>query len=137
MMDGHQPATQTVDITGRVRALIYGPYIKLPPGRWSAEMVLGFSQEAMDMNFVIDVLIGGSQVAATNIRPAYEGIISVTLHFVIEEGNDHGVEFRVVNERAAFEGRIAIGHTLLTPQIEVSGESNAAANLLKSELGLS
>jgi hypothetical protein len=137
MMDGHTPATQIVDITGRVRALIYGPYIKLPPGHWSAEMMLGFSRETRDMNFVVDILMGGSQVAATNIRPAREGVFPVRLSFVIEEGNDHEVEFRVVNERAAFDGRIAIGHTVLTLQTELPGESNSTVELLKAELGLS
>jgi hypothetical protein len=137
MMDGHQPATQIVDITGRVRALIYGPYIKLPLGHWSAEVVLGFSQEAREINFAVDILMGGSPVAATNIRPAHEGVFSVKLSFVVEEGNDHEVEFRVVNERAAFDGKIAIGHAVLTRQTEVAGESNAAVDLLKAELGLS
>jgi hypothetical protein len=136
MMDGHQPATQIIDITGRVRALIYGPYIKLPPGHWSAEVVLGFSQEAREMNFVVDILMGGSQVTAINIRPAHEGVFSVKLSFAIEEGNDHEVEFRVVNERAAFDGKIAIGEAVLALQTEVSDESNAV-DLLKAELGLS
>src|SRR5712691_1982672 len=55
LADGHRPATHAVDITGRHRALIHGPYISLPPGKWLAEMVLGFSPEAADMSFVVDV----------------------------------------------------------------------------------
>ena len=134
MMDGHQPATEIVDICGRVRALFYGPYIKLPPGQWLAEIVLGFSREATEMNFVIDILMGGTQIAVTKIQPAHEGIFSVNLSFVVEEGNDHAVEFRVVNERAAFDGKIALGEVTLVRQGAASG---SAIDLLKTQLGLS
>ena len=41
MADGHVPAAHAVDVTGRVRALLYGPYISVPPGNWTAEIVLG------------------------------------------------------------------------------------------------
>lgn len=134
MADGQQPATQIVDITGRVRALIYGPYIKLPPGHWSAEVVLGFSHEAREMNFLVDILMGGSQVTVTNIQPVNEGVFSVNMNFVIEEGNDHAVEVRIVNERSAFDGKIALGQVTLTRQ---AGAPTPAVDFLKTELGLS
>jgi len=134
LADGHRPATHAVDITGRVRALIYGPYINLPPGNWAAEIVLGFSHEVGDMNFIVDVLIAGSQISVTNIRPLKPGVFSVNLSFLIGEENDHPVEFRVVNEHAAFDGRVMLGHVTLTVQHDTS---NAAIDLLTTELGLS
>jgi hypothetical protein len=69
LADDHRPAVQRVDGTGRVRALIYGPYIRLPLGNWSAEVVLGFSQKATDVTFVVDVLSAGSQLTVTSLRP--------------------------------------------------------------------
>jgi hypothetical protein len=134
LVDGHRPATHAVDITGRTRALIYGPYISLPPGNWAAEIVLGFSREAAEVNFLVDVLIAGSQLSVTSIRPLQAGIFSVNLSFMIGEDNDHPVEFRVINEHAAFDGRVMLGHVTLTLQNNPSSE---AVDRLTTELGLS
>ena len=133
LIDGQQPATGAVDVTGRVRALIYGPYISLPPGNWLAEVVLGFSQEATDVNFVVDVLSAGSQLSVTSIRPPERGVFPIDLSFTIGEENDRPVEFRVVNERAAFDGRVMLGHVTLSLQHD---RANAAVELLKTELGI-
>lgn len=114
MADGHIPAKHAVDITGRVRALFYGPYITVPPGNWTAEIVLGFSQEATEANFLVDLLIAGKQICATNIQPTRQGVYSVNLSFVIDETNTHPLEFRVINEKPAFDGRVALGRITLT-----------------------
>ena len=39
------PAIGPIDITGLGRILVFGPYINLPPGPWSATIVVGFSAE--------------------------------------------------------------------------------------------
>ncbi len=134
LADGHRPATNAVDITGRARPLIYGPYISLPPGHWVAQVVLGFSHEVSEVNFVVDVLTAGSQLSATSIRPLQPGVFSANLRFMIGEGDDHPVEFRVLNEHAAFDGRVMLGHVTLTVQHD---SSNEAVDLLTTELGLS
>ncbi len=135
LADDHRPATHAVDITGRSRAVLHGPYISLPPGKWLAEMVLGFTQEAADMNFVVDVktTVVASVLGSTSIRPAQQGVFSVTLSFTIVEENDHVIEFRVINERAAFDGRVMLGHVTLTRQHDLSIEAVA---LLTTELGI-
>jgi hypothetical protein len=132
MADGHIPAAHAVDVTGRVRALLYGPYISIPPGNWTAEVVLGFSHEATDVNFVVDILAAGKQLCATSIQPAHEGIYSVNLSFVIDEGNAHPLEFRVVNEKPVFDGRLALGRITLTLQ----HNSPHLGEPLREELGL-
>jgi hypothetical protein len=133
LADGNRPAVQPVDVTGRVRALIYGPYIRLPHGNWSAEVVLGFSQAATDVTFVVDVLSAGSQLCVTSLRPPREGVYSVNLGFVINEQSDHPVEFRVVNERAAFDGKVALSHVRLSRQQSLS---ESTIDVVKTELGL-
>ena len=58
---GDQPeirAARPIDVTGRARCLIYGPYIMLPPGSWSARVVLGFSSEAAAMTYVVEAFAG-------------------------------------------------------------------------------
>jgi hypothetical protein len=140
LADGHRPAAHAVDITGRSRALIHGPYISLSPGKWLAEMVLGFTQEAADMNFVVDVKTtevdvntGGAVMGSTSIRPAQQGVFSVALSFMVVEENDYPIEFRVINERAAFDGRVMLSHVTLTRQHDLSIEAVA---LLTTELGI-
>jgi hypothetical protein len=132
MADGHIPAAHAVDVTGRARVLLYGPYISVPPGNWNAEVVLGFSYEATDINFVVDILVAGRQLCATGIQPAHEGVHSVNLSFAIDEGNAHPLEFRVMNERPAFDGRVALGQITLTLQ-QVSPHLDEP---LRQELGL-
>jgi len=39
------PAIGPIDVTGRGRILVFGPYFNLPPGQWSATIVIGFSAE--------------------------------------------------------------------------------------------
>jgi hypothetical protein len=133
MADGHTPANHTVDITGRVRALLYGPYISVPPGNWTAEVVLGFSQEATDVNFLVDILVAGTQICATSIQPTRQGVYSVNLSFVIGEGNAHPLEFRVINEKPAFDGRVALGRITVTLQ----QDAPHLGGTLQEELGLS
>ena len=43
--DEHFPAIGPIDITGLGRILVFGPYINLTPGPWSATVVIGFSAE--------------------------------------------------------------------------------------------
>ncbi|MGE0258645.1 MAG: hypothetical protein AB7T18_07810, partial [Alphaproteobacteria bacterium] len=108
------PAVGPIDITGRPRAFIYGPYITLPPGSWSADIVLGFSTEAAGMGFFIEVC-AGAQLASTHVQPNAEQVIETSLQFTIDEAASTPVEVRVFNERAAFDGRVILGSIVLTP----------------------
>src|SRR6185312_15443426 len=51
-------ASQPVDVTGRPRLLISGPSFSLPPGRWSAHIALGFSKEAAEIGYLVEVFAG-------------------------------------------------------------------------------
>jgi hypothetical protein len=53
--DTHQWLTGPIDITGRSRCLIYGPYIRLPPGRWNADVTVAFAELGGSKDFIIDV----------------------------------------------------------------------------------
>jgi len=54
--DPRQPADRPIDITGRIRNLVFGPYIILPPGSWVATVVLGFSREAAEVSYAIEFI---------------------------------------------------------------------------------
>jgi hypothetical protein len=115
------PANRVIDITGRARFLIYGPYISLPPGAWSARVVLGFSAEAAGGSFVIEVT-ASAQLGCTRVEPTGEQMLDVDLQFTIDNSVDQPIEIRITNERAAFDGRLALGYVTITPRTVVRGE---------------
>jgi hypothetical protein len=116
------PANRVIDITGRARFLIYGPYISLPPGAWSARVVVGFSAEAAGGSFVIEVT-GSTQLSYTRIEPVGEQVLDVDLQFTVENSVDQPIEVRIMNERAAFDGRLALGYVTITPRTVVRDET--------------
>jgi hypothetical protein len=132
--DGHRPASHPIDLAGGIRYLIYGPYISLPAGSWLAELVLGFSEDAVDMSYRIEVWAGsGSQLAMLQIQPTAAGLQRINVNFGLDEGNDNPVEIRVVNERPAQTGRLVLGQATLSQVRDISPE---VVDTLTAELGL-
>jgi hypothetical protein len=133
LVEHHQPAIHPIDISGKIRYLIYGPYIALPPGNWVAEMVLGFSEDAIGMSFMVEVW-AGSKLSTVSVHPSGPGLAQINISFALEESNDNLVEIRVMNERAAIYGRVALGQATVTLLQNVSP---AVVDALTTELGLS
>lgn len=115
-------ATRHVDITGRVRFLAYGPFINLPPGSWTATVVLGFSAESAGMGFMVEIF-AGHQLSTTRVEPSGEQITEVNLNFVIDNSVDQPLQVRIVNERPAFDGRLALGLITVAPKAAISSET--------------
>lgn len=112
--ESERPASRPIDITGRPRYLLYGPYITLPPGAWSATIALGFSAEAGELNYLLDVCAGAEgPLSQLTLQPGAERVVEARLDFSIAA--PEMVDIRVFNERAAFDGRLALGHVVLTP----------------------
>jgi hypothetical protein len=130
----HEPvsASRPVDITGRIRFLVYGPYINLPPGSWSASVILGFSPEAAGMTYIIEVF-AGTQLTHVRIEPSDERIFEANLHFSLDAAVDQPVQIRIHNERPAFDGRLALGYVTMTPQANVRGDTRAYLTTVLSE----
>ena len=112
--DPHKGPADVLDVSGGARILIYGPYIRLAPGPWVAQVHLGFSADAAGQTFLIDAFAGG-QLAATNLRPTRGGMLRAELQFLLTERIDQGVEFRVTVPNNDAKGRLAFGHVVLTP----------------------
>ncbi len=108
------PASRPIDVTGRPRYFLYGPYITLPPGAWSATIALGFSAEAAELSYLVEVCTGMEVVlAAVTLQPGQQHVVEISLNFSITAPDM--VEIRMLNERAAFDGRLALGHVVLVP----------------------
>lgn len=124
-------ATGPVDITGRVRHLMFGPYITLSPGSWMGKIVLGFSAEAAGMSFSIEIF-AGSQLAFSRLECAGEQVVEVSMPFRIDDAVDQPIQIRIANERAAFDGRAALGYVEVMPQGNVSVETrNRLTDILR------
>jgi hypothetical protein len=105
-------ATGVIDITGRARCLMRGPYIMLPAACWTLSLELLFSREAAEHDFSVEV-VAGKQLASRRIRPGVEGPFETDLTFVVDELNDNPIDIRFSNERPAFDGALRlIGATL-------------------------
>jgi hypothetical protein len=114
----HERATRGIDITGRARCLLYGPYIMLPPGSWTALVEIGCSRETAGMSFMVEVF-SGSQLGRTTLHAARGGIYDASLGFVVEELVDHvneALQIRIFNDRAAFDGRLGLGKVTVIRQ---------------------
>ena len=130
--ENHGPAIHPINISGKIRYLVHGPHIALPPGSWMAEVILGFSEDAIGMGFRIEVW-AGSQLGMAQITPSGPGLARVNVNFVLEESNDSLVEIRVMNERAAIYGQLILGQVTMTLLPNVSP---AVVDRLTAELGL-
>ena len=129
--ENHGPAIHPINISGKIRYLVHGPHIALPPGSWMAEVILGFSEDAIGMGFRIEVW-AGSQLGMAQITPSGPGLARVNVNFVLEESNDSLVEIRVMNERAAIYGQLILGQVTMTLLPNVSP---AVVDRLTAELG--
>src|SRR5205085_3868748 len=80
--------TEPVNVAGGARCLIYGPYIHLAAGSWSARVVLGFSGEAVGHIFMVDACSGGQQLAASSFQPQTAGVYTAEISFWLAHALD-------------------------------------------------
>lgn len=115
-----QLASRPVEITGRPRCLVHGPYITLPPGLWSATVALGFSPEAAELTYTVDIH-ADALLTQARIQPDGQRFVEASLNFSIVEPDMIGI--RISNERAAFDGRLALGHVVMMPHTGLRPET--------------
>jgi hypothetical protein len=113
-VDSSKPPTELLDVSGGSRILIYGPYIQLPTGSWTAQITLGFSEEAGRYNFLVDAY-AGHQLACTSFQPQGGGIYVTNINFFLAESSGPGIEIRVIVASENARGHLAFGQVLLTP----------------------
>ncbi len=127
-VDAGRTPTEPIDVAGGSRILIFGPYIHLPRGSWTAQVVLGFSQEAAGYTFLVDVY-ADTQLACTTFQPVGPGIYNADLTFSLGEPSGKGVEVRVTVVSDDARGQLAFGHVVLRPlSIRHADAATAAGN---------
>lgn len=100
--------------TANGRFLVYGPYLALPPGYWSAKVVMGISPEAVGQTFTVDAF-SGRHLAVTKILARAEGIFTAEIGFEVDEEASRNIEIRVSIGRDVAPGYLAFGHVRLHP----------------------
>ena len=112
--DSGRGLTDALDVRGGLRILIFGPYIHLPAGSWTARVFLGFSPEAAGHTFLVDAYSGG-QLGSTSFQPERAGVYTVDINFSLDEPSGQGVEIRVWVWSDYARGQVAFGHVILRP----------------------
>ncbi len=101
------PATLVADVTGAARILYYGPYFHLPRGHWGARMMIGFTEDARDIPFSIEVR-AGLLLARATMQSVGKGVFHASFEFVHEAPQDP-VEIQVRSDQGAIGGKVALG----------------------------
>lgn len=92
-----------LDVTGRPRTLLYGPFIALPPGRWGATMRFAIDESAAGHELRFDWGPGGDFVSQSAV-PAAGGIYEIELEHTVSEVGSW--QFRILLMEGAFEGQM-------------------------------
>lgn len=100
-----------VETTGRVRTLLYGPYIGLPPGVWKTSVSFSVDEDAADRPYRFD-WGDGDGFEEMEFTPGQAGVFEVEL--TREWTQPSAAQVRVVLVRAAFAGVFRLLDTRIT-----------------------
>lgn len=103
----NEPAPPATEVTGAARIIFYGPYLYLPAGSYQVRLVIGFSKEAQNTGFSVEVH-NSAVVAKARMRPNAEGVYAAAFRMV-HERFDEPLEVRIANEQGALFGKVALG----------------------------
>jgi hypothetical protein len=104
-LSGFKRCPLELDIMGRPRTLIYGPYLNLPAGRWQVEVAFGLCEAAAGYDYLIEFGTN-ADMARVRYRPGRGGEHSVALAYDVRDYSP--VEIRISLLRAAFHGQIRL-----------------------------
>ncbi len=108
----HDHVTTPLDMTGRARFLVFGPYMHIPAGDWSVRFVVAFSSEAQGTLCAVD--IGASdgpayhELGRSSFTISAKGRMEITMNFEHKDPLT-SIQVRLATEKAVFDGKIAVG----------------------------
>jgi hypothetical protein len=97
-------AAGEIELVGRARCVIYGPYFHLPPGEWTARFSLRIDKEIYGQIFTIEVH-NSELLSKIRIRPSKTGTFLAQARFLVERAKEP-IEIRLFTESGAIEGTI-------------------------------
>ena len=114
---GDRPGEQlprVLDMTGPARVVAYGPYYRLPPGRWIMRATLVFSPDCKGMPLALE-LHGPTELGRFPFIVELPGIFAASMPVVVPSPRET-LEFRLTIERGAIEGRLGIDRIEFLPE---------------------
>ncbi|MEP7456742.1 hypothetical protein [Phyllobacterium sp. SB3] len=102
-----------IELVGRARCVIYGPYFHLPPGEWTARFSLRIDNEIYGQIFTIEIH-NSELLSKIRIRPSQTGSFIAEAQFLVERAKEP-IEIRLFTESGAIEGSIAHWSVELIP----------------------
>lgn len=108
-----EPAAGEIELVGRARCLIYGPYFHLPAGQWNARFFLDIDQDIYGQIFMIEIH-SEDMLGKIRVRPSGTGSFAAETTFRIEQPKIP-IEIRLFTETGSIEGSIAHWHVEMRP----------------------
>jgi hypothetical protein len=119
------PFQERINLTGRARHIVYGPYLFLPRGAWRAEVEFEVADNLSGSEIEADVCVGFSRATCGQVVLPTFGIFKFHMDFPIHDP-DLPVEIRIAILRSAIEGVIRLSSVTLTMLDEVEAPTATA-----------
>lgn len=104
------PCPESIDLTGRRRILVFGPYVELDPGRWRLTAEFSLTREAAANPLQVEICEDTEVKVAKLIQPSEAGRYRVALECDLTGGR---VELRVWLPSPAFDGEMRFSGALV------------------------
>ncbi|EJN06079.1 hypothetical protein [Phyllobacterium sp. YR531] len=110
-----------IELVGRARCVVYGPYFHLPPGEWTARFSLRIDTEIYGQIFTIEIH-NSELLSRIRIRPSQTGSFIAEAQFLVERAKEP-IEIRLFTESGSIEGSIAHWSVELIPEEQPKREN--------------
>lgn len=101
----HIAGSSSLDLTGRPRTIVHGPYFEMPAGRWKATFTLSVDHYSARYLFRIDW--GGLEAySSQEFRPQRPGVYEIDM--VYDWASPGACEFRLLVMEGVFHGDISV-----------------------------
>ncbi|MEI4483113.1 MULTISPECIES: hypothetical protein [unclassified Phyllobacterium] len=125
-----------IELVGRARCVVYGPYFHLPLGQWTARFSLRIDSEIYGQIFTIEIH-NSELLSKIRIRPVQTGSFVAEAQFRVERARE-AIEIRLFTESGAIEGSIAHWSMELIPEESLPAKRfSDTGNDAKNERALS
>ena len=107
----HAEGRSTLDLTGRPRIVVYGPYLEMPTGRWKAVFTL--SVDAYACRYLFRADWGGIEdYVSQEFRPGRPGVFEIEM--VYDWTTQGACEFRLLVMEGVFHGEISMSDLIVS-----------------------
>lgn len=110
---GGEAAIGAIELVGKARCLVYGPYFHLPAGQWNARFFLDIDENIYGQIFTIEIF-SEDILGKIRILPSGTGSFAAETTFRVERPK-LPIEVRLFTDTGSIEGSIAHWHVEMKP----------------------